>query len=445
MVGIRSAFTDPQTTRANADSSPVSNQVFIASPDRHPFKLRKTRLSGFVACGFAVVVLMIASTSFAQDNVVVTRLNGETIAGTLQSVDSNGSLVGSEFDSSITLNDISTIATDRTVATNAGSGTSFMVRLVGGSSIWTNSITLERDTYRIETVAGDISLGAEAIQAIIFVAHRESASLARLLNEPNATNDRLIAITSSGEQVVAGVLRSFSNEKIELEFQDRLRTISVSENVVGVVLADLRQSLPEGTRVRALTIDGSTIAGTFRSLGTNQLRLGLAGSKEIVLDWQKIARIHVQSDRLVYLSDLQPVSVQEQALGTIRFPWQVDQNVFGRPLTLFDPTNSRFREYPRGLGTHSYCRLEYEIAGAGYTRLMALVGLDSAAQHRGDCEVAVLGDGVELWSSRIKGHEPPHPIDVDVKNVSRLVLLVKPGEHLDLGDHVNWVDARLLK
>jgi NPCBM/NEW2 domain len=50
-----------------------------------------------------------------------------------------------------------------------------------------------------------------------------------------------------------------------------------------------------------------------------------------------------------------------------------------------------------------------------------------------------------VWSSRVRGKEPPLPVRVALRNAKRLKLIVEPGEDFDFADHANWGDARLLK
>jgi hypothetical protein len=57
----------------------------------------------------------------------------------------------------------------------------------------------------------------------------------------------------------------------------------------------------------------------------------------------------------------------------------------------------------------------------------------------------VEGDGITLWSQRIRGGEPSVEIDVDISGISQVALVVDPGEQFDLADHADWARARFLK
>ncbi len=375
-----------------------------------------------------------------QEQVQIVLIDGQTLAASISAIDERGSVEGTGIDRPLALESISIISTERAVSLDKSK---FLIHLVGGSVVCTDAISLANDRYRFTTVAGQFDLGAEAIRAIVSTADAGSSTLARLLREPNTTSDRVIAKTTEGEQTVAGLLKEVTADKIRLEFRGKVRPISFGK-IAAIVLADLRQELPSGTRAKLSMRDGSVFVGTVRQLKDGVLLLGLVGA-DVALEWKQVAKVAVKSDRVLYVSDLQPIDVQQQAYGAARFTWQADKNVLGQALTLFDPESSKFKTYARGLGTHSYCRLDYSVGDMGFTQFRAFVGLDERSKHRGNCQVVVLGDGVELWSAHIHGDQAPQSCNVEVVGVSRLTLVVKTGQHLDLGDHVNWIDARLLK
>ena len=79
-----------------------------------------------------------------------------------------------------------------------------------------------------------------------------------------------------------------------------------------------------------------------------------------------------------------------------------------------------------------------------FNRLLATVGIDLATKGRGDCQVIVKTDGVEVFNQRITGASDPLELDVDVASASRVSLLVLPGREFDLADHVVWGNAKLI-
>ena len=58
----------------------------------------------------------------------------------------------------------------------------------------------------------------------------------------------------------------------------------------------------------------------------------------------------------------------------------------------------------------------------------------------------MIGDGRVLFESgEITGRDEPRAIRVNIVGVKIIALLVDFGEELDLSDHADWADARLIR
>jgi hypothetical protein len=140
---------------------------------------------------------------------------------------------------------------------------------------------------------------------------------------------------------------------------------------------------------------------------------------------------------MVFLSDLEPVEVLQEAIVTYPWSYRRNKNVLGGPLRLGD------RKFDRGLGTHSRCHLTYAAEGK-YSTLAAVIGIDDSTGDRGDCLFRVFGDGEKLFEQRARGSDAPRSITVDISGCRRVTLAVEPGEGLDVADNANWCDARFV-
>jgi alpha-galactosidase len=103
------------------------------------------------------------------------------------------------------------------------------------------------------------------------------------------------------------------------------------------------------------------------------------------------------------------------------------------------------KKFEHGVGTHAASRIWIDLHGTA-TRFLAAVGVDDGTKEpRGSVEFKIIGDGKKLWQSGVmKSGEPARPVDVDVKNVQKLVLLVSDaGDGLDF-DHADWADAHFV-
>jgi hypothetical protein len=184
--------------------------------------------------------------------------------------------------------------------------------------------------------------------------------------------------------------------------------------------------------------DGSSLRGAIDSLASNVLKLRLSPAAKIDVPWSAVSAVRIQSDRLVYLSDLQPIEAIQEPIVTFEWPWQRDRSVMGRKLTIGNQT------FEKGLGTHAECRLTF-YTGANYDLLLATIGIDAETGGKGDCQFVVLGEGKRLFSQRVRGSDPPRDLRLNITGVNNITLLVEAGEDLDLADHGNWCNARLIR
>jgi hypothetical protein len=184
--------------------------------------------------------------------------------------------------------------------------------------------------------------------------------------------------------------------------------------------------------------DSSRLAGNLVSLAGGQATMQLPGGGKVAFPWAAAARIDVRSDRVAFLSDLKPVSVDESAVVTLSRPWQRDKNVLGKPLVLAG------KSYDKGIGVHARSSLTF-AAGQKYDTLAAVIGIDAATGGKGDCVFTVLGDGQPIFTKRMKGNDPPQDLAVEIRQYDQVTLLVEPGADLDLADHANWCEVRFIK
>jgi len=178
--------------------------------------------------------------------------------------------------------------------------------------------------------------------------------------------------------------------------------------------------------------------GKVTSLTAGKLTVRTAQDAALVLPWKAVTRMTVHSDRLAFLSDMDPAAVKERPVVTLPRSYRRDRSVAGKTLTL------KGRSFDKGIGTHARCELAYDVQKK-FDVLAAVIGIDDETNGRGDCVFVVLGDGKELFRARMKGTDEPRDVKVDISGVERITLIVEPGEDLDLADHADWCDARLLK
>jgi hypothetical protein len=143
---------------------------------------------------------------------------------------------------------------------------------------------------------------------------------------------------------------------------------------------------------------------------------------------------------VIPLDELTPKRFEHTPYLGVAWPLVVNGSVTGQDLRLGGSV------YDRGLGVHSASRVSYALP-AGVRYFQATVGLDDVAGRRGSVRVRVLRDGKECDLGRQRDLKAGEMLDVrlDVGGTRELTLVVDFGEGGDIGDHVNWVDARLIR
>jgi hypothetical protein len=324
--------------------------------------------------------------------------------------------------------------------------------LANGDRIPADGVRLdgERLRFRHPDLAGgkDTELPLAAL-AVLWLNAPDNADDPEKVRRRLATESRTrdVALLRNGD-VLEGALLALDEKRVEIEVEKKPVKVDlpqVAAVALGTELADsLRPPGPytrvvltgderrHGTRLSlasATCADGNTLEGT--TLFGAKLRVPLAA----------VAALNVYQGRAVYLSDLKPAKYEHTPYFGVAWPFVADGSVAGRDLRLGGATHDK------GLGLHSHSRLTYALGGA-YQRFEAVVGLDDQTGREGSVRIKVLADGKPLdvgADKELTARTGPLAINVKVAGVKEMTLEVEFGENADVQDHVNWVDARLVK
>lgn len=231
------------------------------------------------------------------------------------------------------------------------------------------------------------------------------------------------------------LIESISADSVTFDRRGKSETIA-RDKVHGVVLAspDLDEPMP----CTAIMDDRSSFSGKVASLEDGKLRLEMIDGIEVELPWENVRRLRVYSPRLVAVSDLEPSEVETQPILGPKWDYRRNLSVAGNELTIGDTI------FDQGLGLAAGMEISYELGG-DFDLFTATIGIDAETQGRGDCEFVLLGDGRELFRQRVRGTDEASLIKVDVSGIQELVIVVEPGQNLDISDHANWAEASLLQ
>lgn len=316
----------------------------------------------------------------------------------------------------------------------AGDG---FLALVTGGRLPATIRAIDAEGVQIETGTLQQTVPLDAVAAIVW---KDSARLEQMLAEPVDDVDRFLVTGNAGAVTVEGMFESLSGEKLGLQYQGKSQTLS-REKVEAFLPARIRAAVPSDSRVTLEMAGGQTVRGAAVRLENDQVLLQVPGGL-IRIDWSAIQSVRFASDRLQKLSDLEPVSYSRTILFAPDRGWQRNRSLEGNPLRLL--TGSGEQEFRNGLAQQATSQLVFANDG-GFDRFLAVVGIDRETAGRGDCVVRIRGDGIELWSERIRGGEPARAVDVDISGMQQIELSVDAGEQFDLADHVSWAEARFLR
>ena len=410
-----------------------------------PMVMRLWRHPKCMACLLGVLACAwMAEASLAQAKpAVLIDLEGKVVRGTVLAIDDAGKISLADGSNSIKLNSLRSIelsAGEKPVGKDALADPA-VVYLVGGGEVISDGVTLAADEFSLQTIAGPLSLSIDDVRAMRFGAGVAHPVFAQALREPDDEFDRFLTRNQEKLTTIRGFVDSIESEAVQIDLDGKTQALGKAK-VYGVVLAAIETPGADEARHEIVLHDGSRMRGKLQGLarekdGKSWLTV-VCGASQMRLPWDVVTSIVIRSDRVQYLSQLEPVDVLEQPVVALPRRWKRDQNVLGRPLSIGE------KQYSRGLGVQARSVLTFAAQGR-YARFTATIGIDASTQGRGDCEFVIRGDGRELFRQRVKATDEAKAISIPMVGVERLQLIVEPGADLDFGDRANWCDACLVR
>jgi hypothetical protein len=367
---------------------------------------------------------------------LIEQFDGKIIRGTLTQIGPEGQLQGTGIPANVQLNDVAKL---RLSGRETSPPAPVLVQLVNGSQIRGERVRLEDETLELRTIFGPQQIPLKLLRGVVW---KSTPGVEQLLRQPETVSDSAVVQTEEGERTIQGMIEGISGDQLSIQFQNQSRKIALNR-LNAIVMADLGWELSADRIAVVNLIDGSIGSGKLLEVAEGTLQLEIDSEVRWSIPWNQVSEISFRSDRLVFLSDLDPVSVQQQTIFVLQRPWQRDRSISGNRLVLRNP-QQELVEFNRGLGTQAFTRLDFANSN-DYRRFLATVGIAAETNGKGDCLMVVQGDGRELWSQRLRGSDPPREIDVDITGMRTVSLIVYPGEEYDLADHANWCDARFIK
>jgi hypothetical protein len=358
-------------------------------------------------------------------------------ANSLAVVDERVSGTGVPAD--LTLNDLQRIAphdVDDVPFTEVAAS----VAIKNGGLISAKQVTIANEQAHIDWLdSSKLSVAIDFLRGIRFNLEAASPEYDQSLGAPAAELDRLFITDDEGRvSAVTGLVESLTADELRIDVNGQMRGVSRGK-IYGVVFAQPAVQNATPRCVVSFRDRSSRLGGESLSLHNGQAKLQLGPKATVEFPWAAVESVVIRSSRVAYLSDLKPVKEEQTPILTLPLPAQRDKSVSGGRLKV------GLESFDKGLGVHARSALTFAPAGK-WDLFVAKIGLDARARGKGDCLFQVLADGKSIFQQRITGQDlTTTDIKLPITGCQELTLVVEPGTGLDLADHANWCDARLIK
>ncbi|MBL8748851.1 MAG: NPCBM/NEW2 domain-containing protein [Planctomycetes bacterium] len=195
-----------------------------------------------------------------------------------------------------------------------------------------------------------------------------------------------------------------------------------------------RQPAP---RTSAEFVTGERLEGRLLSVG-DTMRFRIDEGDVVEVQPRLLRRLRIASDRLVWLSDLQPTVEQTPAFDRI-WAWQNDRSAVGSGIVIGG------QAFERGIGLVPRTRLTYDLGGR-FDLFEASIGIDDRGGPLAHAIFRVLVDDTVVMESQPKTlGMAAEPLRIELNKCKRLAIEVDFGKNYDLGDFCAFADARVVQ
>ncbi len=390
----------------------------------------------------ALLSLAFASApGFADDegvDVAIRTVTLDVVHGTLTSLSlSEGAVLDTDAEGRIPVPDI--VRIDALNATARPPVPRPQLTLTGGDTIRGRVTGSREDAVVIETMdlgAVEIPLEAAARFDTAKAFQPEYAESVSWLGSTDAPDEDQVLLTNG--DVLRGFVSSISAAGVSIDTD--LGEVAVPHRLVLVVrFAAPALAPPEPLHLTVTCRVSGKITVTDINWSTDVVSVQLRQGPRVSIAPERITRIDVVKGRWEWLSGHRPISHEHTPMLALGWPYRVDRNVLGGPITVAGT------HFERGLGVHSRSSLAYDLRGA-YEEFVTFFGIDDDSGSYADVSVYILVDGRRRFDQdHVRPGRLSGPVRIDVARANRLELKVDFGDNGDLQDRLDWVEAALVR
>ncbi len=370
-------------------------------------------------------------------------LAGQVVSGGLQSLNAVGVTVQSKSGStSLTLAEVLEVRfpVASSEALPLQKPVAAWVRLRDGSRIGCRQLAATPKQVKLQAVSlGDLAMPAGSVSSIRFgKASTGVIETWRELLGREIKRDRLVIQKGRTLDYLDGIVGSIDAKQINFLLDGDEIPVPLSR-VYGVIFyGKSSTAASKGAVCRVQLRGGDRVELSSVELSGSTCRGKLSGGASFGVEVDRLERIDFSASRIVYLSAIAPRVVEHVPYFDVTWKYRRDQNLDGGPLKVGG------LHFHRGLALHSKTRLVYSLGGR-HRRFQAWMGIDALVGRRGNVRVVISADGKPLLETDVRGTDKPRLVDLDVSGRRELQILVDFGKDLDIADHLDLADARLIR
>jgi hypothetical protein len=257
-------------------------------------------------------------------------------------------------------------------------------------------------------------------------------------------------VTEQALDQVEGTLLDVSDDTVLFEAEGQKVPVR-REKLEGLVYYQPAKREFSQPLARLIDAAGSTWLLRDVALSGEQVKATNLGNVPLVLPLAAVAKIDFSVGNVAFLTDLEADTAggeQSPALQPAGMSYKFSSVLGARPRPPLGADSFRIagQRYENGLSLHSPNRVVFRVP-AGFRFFYAVVGVDDSILAPGRFNLVVMGDNKELARHPFTPEQKRQPISLtlDVSNVRRLAIALEPADGQDIGDQLDFCEARFTK
>lgn len=395
--------------------------------------------------GLAALLLAARISLAAPPEVQVNLLDGRTVKGTLETLTPEAVVVQTaDGASTLKSGELHSLSL-QSAGENTAKKPSAWVELVDGSRLPAEKFLVKDGKASITLLDGaELAVSVKQVRSVRYSKLDEPDAE---IPQVQAAGDLLGVRKRESVDFLEGVIGDVTEEAVSFTIEGE--PLGVNPAKVDCLVFAAQPAGEDGPAPLCVVEEasGALLQAKSIELKDGKVQLTLLAGGNVARPLDAVRRLDFSAGKLTYLSDLKPVSVQwtpffdlgkqSPALAKFLGP-RFDRGREDEVMRLDG------KEYKKGISLTSRTEIVFKVP-AQAKRFRALAGIDDGVANLGSVQLVITGDGRQLYSGKLTGKGPAAELDLDLSGVRRLAILVDFGDDLDVGDHLNLCEARIVK